>query len=162
MKLRNFLIALTLLVVACGPREEVKFPEPRPGYVHDFAGVLTPNVIAIVNHQLRAADLAGKTKMAVIIVPSLQGLDIADFTIQLGKKWKVGDKKSDNGIILLIATKERKVRLEVGYGSEAVIPDITAKKILAEHVTPFLKKNDYTGGVQSGVTSTLAALNNKE
>lgn len=159
MKLWSFLIALALLVVACTPREEVKFPDPRPGYVHDFADVLSPNVVLLINNQLRAADLAGKTKMAVVTVPSLQGLEIADYTIQLGKKWKVGDKKSDNGIILLIASKEKKVRLEVGYGNEAVIPDITAKQILTKHITPFLKKGDFNGGVQSGVTAVLASLN---
>jgi uncharacterized protein len=165
MKIKHLLIALLMMwVAACGSgiKEEVQFPDPRPGYVHDFSNVLSPNVISMVNNQLRLADKAGKTKMAVVTVPSLYGLDVADYTIQLGKKWGVGDKKSDNGIILLIATKERKVRLEVAYGNEGVIPDGVAKLILVNHVTPYLKKNDFNGGVQSGVSAVLSALDKKK
>ena len=161
--MKHLLIALLMLgVMACGgPKEEVRFPDPQPGYVHDFANVLTPNVIKLVNDRLRAADKAGQTKMAVVTVPSLQGLDVADYTVQLGKKWKVGDKKADNGIIFLIAPKERKIRMEVGYGNEEVIPDITAKQILNEKVAPLLKKGDYNAGVQVGVEAVLAELAKK-
>jgi|WetSurMetagenome_2_1015567.scaffolds.fasta_scaffold06458_16 uncharacterized protein len=162
-------IALSVIAVlgilACGgPKQEVRFPEPRQGYVHDFAGVLRPNVIMMLNNQLRAADKAGKTKMAVVIVPNLQGLDVADFTIQLGKKWGVGDKKSDNGTILLIAVKERKIRIEVGYGNEGKLTDVASNQIIRKTIAPFLRdhKDDYNGGVQAGVTAILAELGQKE
>jgi uncharacterized protein len=158
----QILLTLLMLIMGCGLAEEVNFPNPQPGYVHDFANVLSPNVKLIINNQLRAADKAGITKMAVVTVPTLNGMDIADYTIQLGKKWKVGNKKSDNGVILLVAVKERKVRLEVGYGNEAVIPDITAKTILSEQVTPFLKKNDFNRGIQSGVDHVILTLTKRE
>ena len=165
MKIKHLLIALLMLgLMACGAgtKEEVQFPVPMTGYVHDFSNVLTPNVIKLVNDQLRAADRAGKVKMAVVTVPSLYGLDVADYTVQLGKKWGVGDKESNNGIILLIATKEKKVRLEVGYGNEAVMPDGVAKLILVNHITPPLRKGDYNHGVQDGVREVLAALDKKK
>jgi uncharacterized protein len=149
------------LFMSCGgPKQEVVFPSPRPGYVHDFAGVLRPNVVKLVNDQLRAADKAGVTKMAVVTVPTLQGLDVADFTIQLGKKWGVGEKKSDNGVILLIAVKERKIRIEVGYGSEGKLTDAASHQIIRHTIAPFLKnsKDDYNGGIQAGVTAILAEL----
>lgn len=163
MKL-TFLTMLVLLFLACGANPEVKFPEHGQGYVHDFSGVLNRDTVKIINAKLRAADLEGLTKMAVVTVPSLQGLTVEDYTIRLGKKWGVGDKKNDNGIILLIATTEKKLRLETGYGVEAVLPDIVCSQILTHDVKPYLKKSnmDFNKAAINGVNAVLTALSKKE
>ncbi len=92
------------------------------------------------------------SQIAILIVPSTQPEDIAQFGIRVAEAWKIGRKNVDDGVILIVAKDDRKLRLEVGYGLEGVIPDAIAKRIIAETITPFFKTGDFAGGIDAGVT----------
>jgi uncharacterized protein len=153
------------LFMSCGQKADVNderyFPAPI-GYVNDFAHLLSNSERIQLDHKLRTAYKAGIVQMAIVTVPTLHGYDVADYTNILARKWKVGDKKVDNGIVFLIAFKERKTRLEVGYGNESRIPDSIAKRILADDAKPFLRTGDYAGGCNAVVDAVLKRLGGKE
>ena len=97
----------------------------------------------------------------IAIFESIEGWDIEEFSIRLAEKWKIGQKGKDNGIIILVALKERKIRIEVGYGLEGVVPDITARDIIDRKIVPYFKKSDYFHGLKEGVDSLIKAIGGK-
>lgn len=130
------------------------------GFVNDFASIIPDNVEQQLEATLR--DYAQKTtnEIAVVTTQSLGGLSIEEYTIGLAEKWKVGKKGKDNGVILLVAPNEKKVRVEVGYGLEHVLTDAKAKLII-EKMTPYFKNSDYAGGIKvgvQGITDTIGYL----
>ncbi len=92
------------------------------------------------------------------MIASTQPEDIAEYGIKVADLWQVGRNSVDDGIILIIAKDDRKLRLEVGYGLEGVVPDAVAKRIIAETITPFFKKDDYAGGIDAGVTQIMQLI----
>lgn len=152
----KFLFALTAtLLIAAGCNAvssslEAAYPEPT-GYVVDAAGVLKPETVTSVTKQLEEFDKAGKGQIAVVLVKTIQPEDIEGYSIKLADKFKAGHKNVDDGVIFVIATEDRKVRIEVGKGLEGKINDAKAGRILDNSVVPFLKNNDWNGGVVSGV-----------
>lgn len=148
------LLALALLIFGGtsnpGNKEEVKLPEAT-GYVIDEANVLKPDTKAVAEALLKKLD--PKAQVAVVTVKTTQPLDEKQYAMKLAEKWKPGYKGKDNGIIFLVVTEDRKVRIEVGRGLEGSINDAKAGRILDESVVPYLKKNDWDGGVLSGVAA---------
>ncbi|UOA08233.1 YgcG family protein [Methylobacter sp. S3L5C] len=108
----------------------------------------------------RLAEFEAKkgSQIIILIVPTTQPEDIAQFGIRVAEAWKIGRKNVDDGVILIIAKDDRKLRLEVGYGLEGAIPDAIAKRVIAETITPFFKKGDYAGGVDAGVTQLMQLI----
>jgi uncharacterized protein len=98
----------------------------------------------------------------VLIVPTTQPEDIAEFGIKVGDLWRIGRKGVDDGLILIIAKNDRKLRLEVGYGLEGVIPDAIAKRIIAETITPYFKNGDLAGGVDAGVDQIISLIDGEQ
>jgi uncharacterized protein len=129
------------------------------GYVSDFAGVLDKSSISDMTRTI--TSVKDTVEIAVVTVPELQGYDVADFTHKLATTWGVGKKGKDNGIVILIAVKERKVRIEVGYGMEATIPDSIAKRIIEQDMKPYLKKNDFGKGLKAGVDAIIKRIREK-
>lgn len=129
-------------------RREVFYPKAT-GYVVDTAGVLKSETMQTIETDLRKLDPTAQ--VAVVTVKTIQPLTIEEYSIKLAEKWKPGYKGKDNGIIFIIVTEDRKVRIEVGRGLEGVINDAKAGQILDDSVVPFLKNNDWDGGVMSGV-----------
>jgi uncharacterized protein len=123
-------------------------PEPT-GYVVDLSGVLKEETKQKIESDLKALDQTAQ--VAVVTVKTTQPLSVEQYAIKLADKWKPGYKGKDNGIIFLIVTEDRKVRIEVGRGLEEVINDAKAGRILDESVVPFLRNNDWNGGALSGV-----------
>lgn len=135
---------------------------PRPaGWVNDFAEVLSPETEKALSDKIQAYKDATGIEMAVVTVPSLQGYTVEQFTLQLAEKWGVGNKEKDNGLVFLLAPNERRVRIEVGYGLEGDLTDGRAGSILDESAVPYLKKNDWNGGVSATVDSLLSYLGQK-
>lgn len=141
-----FLLALPLVVSAT---QVSQLPRPT-SYVSDFAKVLSPQERASLEQI--AVDLERNTtaELAIVTVPSLEGEDIAQYSIELADAWKVGKKGKDNGIILLLAPNERRVRIEVGYGLEGALPDVRASRIIRETMTPYLKADQWYDGLNAG------------
>ena len=94
-------------------------------------------------------------KSPFLTIPSLEGDSLEDFSIRVAEAWKIGKKGFDNGAILLIARDDRKLRIEVGYGLEGVMPDAIASRIIREVITPRFRSGDFTGGIEAGIDAML-------
>ena len=125
-----------------------QMPSPTTEFYHaDYAGLLnedTKTFIRSVNLNYEA--LEEKPQVVVATVPDMGGLDIETYAVELFEKWKIGDSKLDNGVLIILALEERKIRIEVGYGLEGAITDGTVGQIL-DRATPFLSEGDYNKGI---------------
>jgi uncharacterized protein len=127
----------------------------RPtGYVNDFAGVLDQDTIAALTNISQQIDQNAHAQIAVVTIKSLDGSDIDSYAVALFKQWGIGGKSTDHGVLILLATEDRKYRIEVGYGLEPILPDGKVGGFGREAV-PLLKQNDYNGAV-SLMTSRVA------
>lgn len=136
-------------------KAEAFFPEPT-NYVVDSANALDPKTVETLNAQLEKFD--GRAQIAVAVVKTTKPLTIEQYGIKLAEKWKVGYKGKDNGAIIILATEDRKVRIEIGYGLEGQIPDAVAGRILDESMIPSLKNNDWNAAVVNGVNALQERL----
>jgi uncharacterized protein len=147
------LLALTAVLVAAlvGPAAaEPKFPA-LTGRVVDEADILSAEDYAALTQELKAIEDASTDQVAVVTVKSLQGYPIEDFGYQLGRKWGIGQKGKDNGILLIVAPNEHKVRIEVGYGLEPVMTDALSNVIIQNAILPAFRRGDYAAGIRAGV-----------
>lgn len=151
--------ALLLLVGLSGAATaaELSLP-PLSGRVVDAAGVLKPEDKAGIEAKLKAYEDKTSDQVVVATVPSLQGTTIEDFANRLFRAWALGQKKTNNGALLLVAPTERKVRIEVGYGLEGALTDALSKVIITTAITPRFKTGDYAGGISAGVDAMLSIL----
>ena len=142
-----FLILIALFVLSFS----VEFPDPTPyKYVNDYVGVLdseTVEKIVAVGKELEKKTTA---QVVVVVVPSLSGLTVEEYANRLFREWGIGQKEKNNGVLLLVAMSDRKVRIEVGYGLEGAIPDGKAGRILDEYVIPYFKEGEYDKGIYYG------------
>jgi uncharacterized protein len=133
------------------------FPQ-LTGRVVDDAHILSPQVQQELTQKL--ADLEQRTsrQLVVVTLPSLQGYEIEDYGYQLGRAWGIGQKKLNNGALFIIAPKEHRVRIEVGYGLEPILTDALSSVILQEKVLPKFKAGDMPGGVVAGTNAIVQQL----
>ncbi len=128
---------------------------PLKGRVNDYAALLPSARAQVLEQRLEQFESQTGHQIAVLTIPSLQGDALESFSIRVAENWKIGKKKFDNGAILLIAQNDRKLRIEVGYGLEGVLPDAIANRIIQEIVVPRFRANDFTGGVEAGVEAIM-------
>ena len=126
-------------------------------FVTDQAGVLTSDQIATLNARLRTYQDTTSTQIVVLIVNSVPGGDLFDYSMSVAEKNKIGQKGKDNGLLFAVDVGDHKTRIQVGYGLEGVVTDAYSSYILNEIVIPEFKQNDYYDGINKGVTA-LAAL----
>ena len=138
-------------------RAQVEIPE-LSHRVTDLTATLSSLQTTALENRLAAFETKKGSQIAVLIVPTTQPEDIAQFSIRVAEAWKIGRKNIDDGVILIVAKEDRKLRLEVGYGLEGAIPDAIAKRVIAETITPFFKKGDYAGGIEAGVTQLMQLI----
>lgn len=142
----------TLLAVAAP-----NYPE-LTGRIVDNANLLTPEDRAAIEADLANLEGASTDQVAVVTVNSLDGYAIEDYGIGLARKWEIGQKDKDNGIVLLVAPKERKVRIEVGRRLEGVMTDTMSKLIIENAILAKFRRGDFSGGVRDGVRDIKAVL----
>lgn len=135
---------LTLLVL---PLLAFTFPDKPNGHVNDYTGSLSQQEINVLNTKLREIETNTKVQAAVAIFPDMAGENIDDFSNTLARKWKLGSKESNDGLLLVLAMKEHKMRIEVGYGLEGLIPDAQANRIIREDLRPSLKQGNLYQGL---------------
>jgi len=138
-------------------RAQVEIPELLHR-VTDLTATLSSQQTTALENRLAAFETKKGSQIAVLIVPTTQPEDIAQFSIRVAEAWKIGRKNIDDGVILIVAKEDRKLRLEVGYGLEGAIPDAIAKRVITETITPFFKKGDYAGGIEAGVTQLMQLI----
>jgi uncharacterized protein len=127
------------------------FPKAT-GRVNDFANVIDPANEAEIDRLLDQLEQKTSSEIAVATVSSLDGTSVEDYANRLFKAWGVGQAKQDNGVLVLVAPTEHKMRIEVGYGLEGVLPDGLAGEVIRDEFTPRFRENDYSGGIKNGVT----------
>jgi uncharacterized protein len=127
------------------------------GRINDGAKLLSPHATTQLEQKLAGFERETTNQIVVLTVPSLQGDDIDQFSIRVAEQWKIGQQGKDNGVLLVIAQAERKVRIEVGMGLQGVLPDITASKIIREVMRPHLKSGNFDQGINVGTDAIMAA-----
>ena len=146
-----------LLLFFTTVRAQVEIPE-LSHRVTDITATLNVQQAVALENRLAAFEAKKGSQIAVLIVLTTQPEDIAQFGIRVAEAWKIGRKNVDDGVILIVAKEDRKLRLEVGYGLEGAIPDAIAKRVIAETITPLFKKGDYAGGIDVGVTQLMQLI----
>jgi uncharacterized protein len=132
--------------------------KPSPAtLVTDVAGVLTPEQKQALENKLVAIDDSSSNQIAVVIIPTLDGYPKEEYANKLFRAWGIGDKKKNNGVLLLIAINDRQIWIEVGYGLEGAIPDITALNIIDNDIKPAFKAGNYYEGINKATDNIAKA-----
>lgn len=157
---RTISLVMLVFILFCLPvAAKIQIPNPSPSfYVYDETNTLsqsTKDHIINVNGELNHKT---KAQVVVAVVNNLQDNNVEDYALELFREWGIGDKDQDNGVLLLLALKDRQVRIEVGYGLEGAIPDSRAGRILDNSVLPHFKNNDFEAGLMDGFTEIINAV----
>jgi len=150
------LFFLGLIQISFG--QNIPDPPYPPRLVNDYTNTLTADQQDALEQKLVAFDDSTSTQIAVIIVSSLEGNDISDYALNIGRSWGIGGKEYNNGVVFLIAKDDRKMNISTGYGVEGALPDITAKHIIEDEVKPNFKGNDYYRGIDEGTNAIIKAV----
>lgn len=146
-----------MLLLAVSFAHAIDFPA-LTGRVVDQANVIPAPSRSAIEAKLDALEQKSSIQLVVATVNSLQGNDIETFANQLFRYWKLGEAKRNNGVLLLVAPKDRKVRIEVGYGLEGTLTDALSNVIITGAIVPRFKANDYAGGIERGVDGIISVL----
>jgi uncharacterized protein len=153
---RASLLAL-LVCWAFAALADVAVP-PLSGRVVDQTGTLSAGDISSLTQTLKDFETRKGSQVAVLIVPTTAPETIEQFSIRVAEAWKVGRRKIDDGAILVVAKDDRKLRIEVGYGLEGALNDVTAKRIIDEIITPKFRSGDFAGGISAGVDRIIRVI----
>src|ERR1700730_3489692 len=152
----TILLAFVSLFIASAAHA-LEFPA-LAGRVVDEANVLDAATRAALTDKLAALEAKTTDQLVVVTLKSLQGTSIEDFGVQLGRHWQIGQKDKNNGVLLIVAPSERKVRIEVGYGLEGTLTDAVSRFIIENAITPRFRANDFPGGITRGVDDIISEL----
>jgi uncharacterized protein len=142
------LITLFLCLITVPVSHSATVPERPPKYVVDLAGIVDDATENRLNGYLQQLEQKTTAQLVVLTIRSLEGESLEDFSIKIAHdKWKLGQKGKDNGVLLVISVKDRKYRIEVGYGLEGVLPDSLVGSLGRNLLVPFLRKGDYSNGI---------------
>ena len=134
-------------------------PKPNPPrLVNDAANVLSPEQVEILEHKLVALDDSSSNQIAVVLIKTLGDYAIEDYAVKLFREWGIGNKKTNNGILIIAAIDDRKVWIEVGYGLEGTIPDVTASSIYRNEIVPSFKEQNYYRGIDNAINALTKAV----
>lgn len=159
-KLKASLYALSvmfLLASNMAHAELIAIPELK-SRVTDLTQTLSSDQQAQLDTKLAAFEQQKGSQIAILILPTTQPEDIAQYSIRVVEKWKIGREKVDDGILVLVAKEDRKVRIEVGYGLEGAIPDLTAKRVINEFISPEFKQGNFYGGLDAGIDKLMGLI----
>ncbi|MBI5899894.1 MAG: TPM domain-containing protein [Rhodocyclales bacterium] len=154
----TWLVLLWLTLPFAGRAAE---PVPLPALssrVTDLTGTLDATQRGRLEARLAAIDRAGKAQIALLLLPTTQPETIEAFGIRLAEAWKIGHKGANNGLIVIVARDDRRMRIEVGYGLEGRIPDAIASRIVNERMAPAFRQGDFFGGLDAALAAIEGAL----
>jgi uncharacterized protein len=153
---RASLLAL-LVCWAFAAAADVAVP-PLSGRVVDQTGTLSAGDISSLTQTLGSLELRKGSQIAVLIVPTTEPETIEQYSIRVAEAWKIGRKKIDDGALLVVAKNDRKLRIEVGYGLEGALTDVTSRRIIDEIIVPKFRSGDFAGGISAGVNRIVAVV----
>jgi uncharacterized protein len=155
-KAAAFVLAL-FLCWAGAARADVAVP-PLTGRVVDLTGTLSSDQIATQTQRLKDLEKRKGSQVAVLIVPTTQPETIEQYSIRVAEAWKIGRRKIDDGALLVVAKDDHKLRIEVGYGLEGALTDVTARRIIDEVIVPQFRFGDFNGGINAGITRIIGVI----
>jgi uncharacterized protein len=129
--------------------------------VTDLAGVISPTERMRLEEKLYYFETQTSNQIAVLIIPSLEGEALEDYSIRVTDAWKLGDRNKENGVLLLIVTNERKIRIEVGYGLEGALTDLVSAQIIRNEIAPHFRQGNYYAGIAAGLNGIMLATRNE-
>src|ERR1700730_7019291 len=153
---RASLLAL-LVCWAFAAAADVAVP-PLVGRVVDQTATLSSGDVASLQQALRDSEARKGSQIAVLIVPTTAPETIEQYSLRVAEAWKIGRKKIDDGALLVVAKDDRRLRIEVGYGLEGALTDVTSKRIIDEIITPSFRSGDFAGGISSGVDRIIRVV----
>lgn len=157
---RNYKFILSFLLVAAtftGWAQNIPAKPNPPKLVNDFAGALSPDEERRLEQQLVAFDDSTSNQVAIVLIKTLEGYPIEEYALRLFRDWGIGNKKTNNGVLIVAAIADRKLRIEVGYGLEGAIPDITANHIIEEDIKPEFRSENYYEGLSKAANHIIQA-----
>lgn len=160
IQMKKFLLILTLLFssgVFAQMEKIISTPPNPPRLVNDYTNTLTPQQKDALETKLTQYDDSTSNQVAVIIVGSTDNYSVEDAALEIGREWGVGNKNFNNGIVLLVAKDDRKVTIQVGYGLEGAITDLTARTIVDSRLTPNFKQGNYYRGIDEATDDIIKA-----
>lgn len=158
MTIARYLLFFVCLLLPWQTMAQPAIPEHGGVWVHDEAGVLSPSMKSQIETILKAERDSTTNQIAVLIIPSLEGEILEDYSLRVAEKWKLGKKDRDNGVLWLISIKDRKMRIESGYGLEGSLTDAQSSRINRNQVAPYFRQGDYDGGVYAGVNAIIQTI----
>jgi uncharacterized protein len=156
--MKKILLFLLVSVTVLFATAQQVLPKPNPPrLVTDAAGVLSPEQVDILERKLVALDDSTSNQIAVVLIKSLDGAAIEDYAVKLFRAWGIGNKKTNNGVLIIAAIDDRKLWIEVGYGLEGAIPDVTASSIYRNEMVPAFKEQNYFRGIDNAINALSKA-----
>ncbi len=151
-------IALLVLLILLPFSVQALDVPPLKAHINDYAHMFSPRTVQELEGRLADFEAKESTQIAVLTVPTLEGENLEEYSIKVAEAWKIGLKGIDSGVILLIAEKERKIRIEVGRGLEGRLTDLTSGQIIRNEITPRFKAGDYDGGLSAALAAIMGAV----
>ena len=158
--MKRFFLFLCLIVSVCVHAQTDVVPNKPPlteGLVLDQTNTLTPEQKTTLKEKLEAYDRSTSTQIAIVIIPTLKGNSLEEVAFQIGRTWGVGQKDKNNGIVILVAKNDKKVRIEVGYGLEGAITDYASSSIIENNLRPNFREGNYYRGLTEAVDEIIKA-----
>lgn len=158
---RHALLLMVIVAVSLMVAQTVTAEIPVPalkGRVNDYAGLLTSATARNLEAKLASIEQSDSTQMAVLTINSLEGEAIEQFSIRVAEEWKIGQKDTDNGALLVVSRQDRKIRIEVGYGLEGRLTDLVSGQIIRNVIVPEFKRGQFDQGIASGVDAMIAVV----
>ena len=157
--MKHFLFIVTFWFTALAGIGQDIPAKPSPArLVNDFTNTLTTDQVSALELKLVAYDDSTSNQIVIVIVATTNDYDPVDYATKLGREWGVGNKKTNNGVVLLVAKNDRKIFISPGYGLEGAIPDITAKSIIEDIIKPNFKADDFYRGLDLGTNAIMQAM----
>ena len=160
--LHRFAFLLVLFVLIAARSFALDVPPPPTQWFTDQARIVDAAQASALNQKLAQFEQQSGAQFIIYVFPTLDSEALEDFTIRCAEKWKVGNKKYDNGVILFVFVQERKLRVEVGYGLEPTITDAFSSDVIRDYIAPYFKKGDYAGGLNAGADAIIARVEKQQ
>ncbi len=160
-----FILITVIHISGCGVKEDAKSPfnDLKPtGFVNDFANVISDAVKIKLENIISRFEKKSGIEIAVVTLPTLKDYSVEEAAVEIFEKWGIGKKGEDNGILILLALKERKIRIEVGYGLEGIVPDSVAGRIIDVYGIPFLRNDEFGNGIYAIVIGIITRISKQE
>jgi len=136
----------------------LSIPEKPKGHINDYANLFSTEASQLLEERLINFEKETSNQIVIVTFKSLEDESLEDFSIKLAQKWKIGTKEHDNGVIILIFKKEHKIRIEVGYGLEGILPDALCDRIIRHEIVPYFKTGNFSQGIINGIDVVISAI----